>query len=160
MAFELNKFVKLHSMTSSTGLTLNGRTGALGQWHENWDMYEVFVGSPQRRFMVKLENMYVVEPRMVIVWSTIVFPDSSSFDPNACWSFHQGVALEDGASPWHCSLDALELYGPYELIVEVPVDISQIPSTVEIVELESDEEVDAHFDFEFVPSSELVLHEV
>ena len=93
-----------------------------------------------------------------IVWPTIVFPDySNPFDQNAWWSYCQGLASMDRTSPWHCSLDALELYGPYELIVEVPVDISQIPSTVEILELESDEEVAARFGFEFVVSSEEVL---
>ena len=50
----------------------------------------------------------------------------------------------DGASPWVCHSNALEFYGPYQAItiVEVPapiVDISQIPSTVVIEELESDE---------------------
>ena len=32
MAFEYNEFVKLHSLTSATGLTLNGTTGRLGQY--------------------------------------------------------------------------------------------------------------------------------
>ena len=82
----------------------------------------------------------------VVTWPTIVFPR----DKQSYWSYCQGLALMDRVSPWACCLDALELYGPYQLIVEVPIDISQIPSTVEIEELESDEEVDAAF--EYVPN--------
>ena len=41
----------------------------------------------------------------------------------------------DGASPWVASPDALEIYGPYQTIVEVP---SEILSSVQSEELESD----------------------
>ena len=270
MASEFNKFVKLHSLTSSTGLTLNGTTGRLGAWHKNFNgqvgnnRYEVFVGSPQRVFMIKLENMYAVEPRwieevrgspmknrmydmmskfnapgvypcrigdlqvlprhfggpcinrellqswwgdnvfrfirermegqkmlkgvanrdmyraieegtlmiagvrsdgghamqenptadpagFVIVWPTIVYPCSSPRNNCEYWSYCQGLALMDRASAWACSRGALDLYGSYQLIVEVPIDISQIPSTVQIRELESDEEVESNEELESDP---------
>ena len=63
-----NEFVKLHSLTSETCLLLNGTTGRLGQHIRNFngrvgnDRYEVFVGSPQRTYYIKVENMYDVTP--------------------------------------------------------------------------------------------------
>ena len=60
------------------------------------------------------------------------------------WSYCKGLALQDGASPWVCHFNALEFYCRYPTIVDVPIsiDISQIPSTVVIEELESDESYD------------------
>ena len=74
----------------------------------------------------------------VMVWPTIVYRSQSC--PSKWYSYCQGLALE-GASPWVCSPDALEFYGPYQLIVD-PIDISQIPSTVQIEELPSDGDED------------------
>lgn len=256
------QFVKLHGLTSTTGLTLNGTTGSLGVWHENLNgqvgnnRYQVFVGGCS--YMIKLENMYAVEPRwiaevraspmrkrigdmmskfnapsmypcpisdlqvlprhcggrgtdrqllqswwgdkvfryirqrmeqqrirkgqanwdmdyaiqqgtlmlagvrsdgrhdmqehppspsvsavkpvlsqFVMVWPTIVFP--SRLMSTSYWSYCQGLALMDGASPWIASPDALEIYGPYQTIVDVP-------TSVQIEELESDSETNDSFE--------------
>ena len=257
--------VKLHSLTSSSGLALNGATGRLGQWCENFNgqagnnRYEVWVGSPPRLYMIKVENTYAVNPRwitevratpfrnrmddmtskfnapgiypcpisdlqvlprhrggrgtdrrlieswwgdkvflyirermeqqkmrkgtanwemynaiekgtlmlagvrsdgghemqespeatrcsgFVFVWPTIAYPS----DDNSTWySYCQGLALQDNASPWICSPDALEFYGPWQYIVD-PIDISQFPSSVIIEELESDTEMESE-SFEMV----------
>ena len=81
--------------------------------------------------------------QFVMVWPTSVFPREPGYSGVPCaitgaqsyWSYCQGLALMDGASPWVASPDALEIYGPSETIVEVP---STIPSTVHIEELDSD----------------------
>ena len=78
-----------------------------------------------------------------MAWPTIVFPREPGYSGVPCaitgaqsyWSYCQGLALMDGASPWVASENALEIYGPYETIVDVP---SAIPSTVQIEELGSD----------------------
>ena len=45
----------------------------------------------------------------------------------------------DGASPWIASPEALEIYGPYQAIVDVP-------TSVQIEELQSDSETDGSFE--------------
>ena len=68
----------------------------------------------------------------IMVWPTIVFPRTTG----SYWSYCQGLALMDNASAWVACSDALEIYGPYQTIV----DVHNMPSTVHIEELDSDSE--------------------
>ena len=80
--------------------------------------------------------------QFIMVWPTIVFPRTTSYGGylvGSYWSYCQGLALMDNASPWGACLDALEIYGPYQTIVEVRS--MPAPSTAHIEELETDSEL-------------------
>ena len=108
---------------------------------QNGDLWIAGVRSDGGKEMQENPTANPVVPAMV--WPTIAFRCSNPHSGMAnWWSYCQGLALMDRASPWVCHFNALEFYGPYQAIVEVPIpiDISQISSTVKIKELDSDDD--------------------
>ena len=113
----------------------------------NWDMHRAIQNGGLMMAGVRSDGGHGMQENptadpaghATIVWPTIVFRCSNPCPGMAnWWSYCQGLALMDGASPWACHFNALEFYGPCQAIVDVPIpiDISQS----EIEELEIDEE--------------------
>lgn len=120
-------------------------TQRMHKGHINWDMDRAIqqgtlmlagVRSDGGHDMQEHPSLTHPDGQFVMVWPTIVFPLGPGYSGDQSYgSYCQGLALMEGASPWVASPDALQIYGPYQTIVEVP---SEIPSTVRIEELDSD----------------------
>ena len=120
--------------------------------HANWEMDNAIqqgtlmlagVRSDGGHHMQEHPSPTHTNGQFVMVWLTIVFLRDVSgrgdLRMSCCWySYCQGLALQDGASPWVANSDALEFYGRYEAIVEVP---HEIPSTVQITEVQCDSDM-------------------
>ena len=110
----------------------------LRKGHMNWEMDRA----------IKTNNLWLAGVGWSgMVWPTIVFPLGPSYGEQAYGSYCQGLALEDGARAWVAHPEDLEIYGPYQSIVQVPPEPNEIPSTVRIVELTSDDGDEADYVF-------------